>query len=193
MSISTKGWSIVGFFIFLMIFIKTVVNTFTYIGYNFFFFLDNLFAISTFNPVVVWGIFGLFIGSIIGVIIAIKKFQLSKTLILFPVGFVVILITIMGFVNSPLQHSGTYIPPNIVKTEKPSIERFFYVSNIDANVRSGPSVSNSKLFVLKKGSEVEVIQKGFYDSRNVEWFKIKYNYQQGYMSSKLLNYSRSQN
>ena len=96
----------------------------------------------------------------------------------------------MCFVNKPVQHYGSYTPVNVLDSY---IQKTYYTLNNNGNVRSGPSVNNSKLFSLIKGNEVEVIQKGFYDSENAEWFKINYNYKEGYMNSKLLDYSRTVN
>lgn len=159
-------------------------------GYNSIFFIDNLFDLKIFNPVVIWGINGLLVGSIIGVVIAVKKHKLSKILILYPLSLVALIITIMSFVNKPAQHSGLFNSLNVI--DSTNLKSYFLLNNI-ANVRSGPSLSNSKLFSLQKGTEVEVIQKGIYDSENVEWYKIIYDYKQGYICSKLLNYSRSVN
>ena len=61
----------------------------------------------------------------------------------------------------------------------------------DVNVRSGPSIIDSKLFVLKKGDEVELIQAGYKSTSNVEWYKVKYNNQEGYINSKYMIYSRT--
>lgn len=157
-------------------------------GYNSIFFLDNLFSINPFNPIAMWGVWGLFFGSIVGVFVAVKKFKLSKILILYPIALVALLVTIMSFVNNPGKFSGNYSPPG--KELDTPTQKNYYVLNSNANMRSGPSTDYSILFVLKNGYEVEVIQGGFYDTRNIEWYKIKDNGQEGYISSKLLNYSR---
>ena len=154
-----------------------------------------MFGITPLNPTVLWGIWGLFFGSIIGVLVAVKKFTLSKTLLLYPISFVVILITIMGFVNSPTQHNGTYSPPETNVIPNPDAnaqnQKSFYILKSDVNVRSGPSIIDSKLFVLKKGDEVELIQAGYKSTSNVEWYKVKYNNQEGYINSKYMIYSRT--
>lgn len=74
---------------------------FVYLGYNVIFFLENLLEVTPLNPVATWGIFGLILGSIAGVIIAVKKFRLSKLLILYPAGFLLLVVLIMYFVNEP--------------------------------------------------------------------------------------------
>ena len=165
-------------------------KVFVYLGYNSFFYLDNLFGINPFNPIVVWSIWGLFIGSIIGVTIAVKKHKLSKILILYPVGFVILLFTIMGFVNHPSDYKNNYMPPQENKVVV--APKNYYTLTMDANVRSGPSKNNSVLFVLNKGMVVEVIQKGSFDSRNAEWYKIRNENREGFISAKLLTFSHTQ-
>lgn len=176
----------VGFLIYFII--VWAAKVFVYAGYNTFFYLDNLFDFQVFGPIVTWGIWGLLLGSIIGVIVAVKKLKLSKVLILYPIGIVGFLLLIMGFVNKPSQFSDDYnpSPPKIEKTLKN-----FYITNIDVNFRSGPSVNDPALFIIKQGSEVELIRTGFVDSRNVYWSKIKYNNQEGYLCIKYIDFSRS--
>ena len=187
--------ALIAFGIYLLyLLIMWSAKVFVFLGYNSIFFLDNLFLISPFNPVAIWGIWGLFIGSIIGVFVAVKKFKLSKILILYPLAFVAMGTTIMGFVNAPTQYNWSYIPTPITNTVNPApkiVQHAFYHLNSDANVRSGPSATSSKLFTLYKGNEVILIHSGFFDSRKIEWYKIKYNGQEGYISSKLLYFSRS--
>ncbi|HZG24316.1 MAG TPA: hypothetical protein VEZ17_07045, partial [Chitinophagaceae bacterium] len=79
-----------------------------YLGYNLFFYLDNLFTITPLNPLISWGIFGFFLGIIFGVLIAIKKYRLSKRLVFFPLAFFVVLLATMALINQPANYSGTY-------------------------------------------------------------------------------------
>ncbi|MEJ7736772.1 MAG: SH3 domain-containing protein [Chitinophagaceae bacterium] len=167
---------------------------FVYLGYNVIFFLENLLEVTPLNPVATWGIFGLILGSIAGVIIAVKKFRLSKLLILYPAGFLLLVVLIMYFVNEPLQHSGTYVSPeekirNELVNRGPSKE--YYLVYADAKVRKGPSNSKSQLFTLRKGDEVEVLSRGHFDKNNTEWFLIRSNGKEGYASGRLLQFSRT--
>lgn len=168
---------------------------FVYLGYNVIFFLENLLEVTPLNPVAAWGIFGLILGSIAGVIIAVKKFKLSKLLILYPAGFLCLVVLIMYFLNKPLQYSGTYVSPE----EKMRIEianrgpaKEYYLAFADAKVRKGPSNQKSQLFTLRKGEEVEVVSRGHFDKNNTEWFLIKSKGREGYASGRLLQFSRNE-
>lgn len=168
--------------------VEGVVKLFVYAGYNSFFFLDNLFDFQMFGPITTWGIWGFLIGSIIGVMVAVKKLRLSKKLVLYPVGIVAFLLVIMGFVNKPGDYQEDYKP---VKQVENNIEKRFFKANRDVNFRSGPSASYSSLFILTKGSEVELIQSGFVDDKNIDWSNIKFNNQEGYVCTKYLDFSRT--
>lgn len=169
---------------------------FVYIGYNFFVFTDNLLRAGSVSPVFMWGVLGLFTGSIAGVAIAIKKYRLSKGLLLYPIGIMIAFVSIMYLINKPADHNGEISLPgsgttaDSVPQQTPATIYYQVVSPI--NVRTGPSTSYSKIFILKEGSEVEIIERNLYDSRNVEWLKIKYKDKEGYITAKYLRFSRSQ-
>ena len=57
-----------------------------------------------------------------------------------------------------------------------------YQTSADLNVRSGPSSKYKSIGVVKKGDSVSVIEE-----TNPYWFKIEYNEQSAYVSSKFLN------
>ena len=138
-----------------------------------------------------WAIFGLFIGSVFGVVIAVKKFQLSKKLVLYPVVITTFLFVVMGYINKPSKTSGNYIPfenTNESTLSNQANQPDFYELLADINVRSRPSGKSSKLFTLKKGISFEMMGSGYYDTKNNEWTKIIYNEQEGYVSSKHLRY-----
>lgn len=153
-------------------------------GNLFLIYLDYHFMIPAINPIVTWGIVGLFFGGLIGVIIAIKKLKLSWTLLLYPFAAMVLLITIMSFVDK--SEYGKL--PN--GEEEITITKEFYKVNTNSNVRSEPSLQGKKLFVLETGTEIECISKGHFDSRGLEWCFITHNGNQGYISTKLLYFSR---
>ena len=189
-----KWWLIIGGVLFAIFalyrLVMWVMGIFIIFGYNTFFYLDNLIGVTPFNPIITWSIWGMFLGGIVGVIVAVKKLKLSKILILYPTAALLLLIIIFGFVNHPANYNGNYQPP-VEKTIVTPTKNYYTVI-MDANVRSGPSKSSGILFVVTKGSVVEVIQQGFFDSRNLEWYWIRNGSDQGYISAKLLTFSHSQ-
>lgn len=186
---------LVVFCLFLSYFIVVfLAKVFVFSGYNFFFFTDNLLAIKGFNPVINWTIFGLLLGSIAGVIIAVKKFQLSKLLILYPAAITAIYIIAMWLFNNPAAYTVYYKPTSptpVMDTVSAPVRRIYYKTLSSINARSGPSPGDNKLFTLKKKAEVEMIKRRFFDSKNAEWFKIKYNGKEGFVNSKYLIFSRT--
>ena len=171
-----------------------LIRVIVFLGYNWLFFLDNLLMFGNFNPVVIWGLFGLFIGSIFGVTIAVKKYKLSKTLILYPTALVLILIGIMCFVNKPTIVVGTYIAPenpvSNTTTVTPTTPKYYYTTAANVKVRIGPSIKKSILFSLKPGVEVQVISRGYFDSNKIEWAKVKINDREGYLRLASIRYFR---
>lgn len=168
------------------------VKAFAYLGYNSMFYMDNLLYVEGISPFITWGILGLLVGSIIGVLVSAKKHQLSYTLVLWPIGLLIAFIVTMGFINKPSQHEGEFaLPENEYNIDTTTKTYNYYRVTSDVNVRSGPSVTNNILFKLRRGIEVEVVERGFYDSKNAEWMKINYNGQTGYINGKLLTFSRS--
>lgn len=148
---------------------------FVYLGFNVFVFLDNLLKFESGNPVVLWGFFGLLLGSIIGVLIAIKKYKLAKVLILYPVGLFVLIIIILIFINSPTNASGEYSASNFSESNTNQVETSkvtYYVTTQTVNVRSRPLASSSKLITLSAGIQVEFIENTI-DNRNKTWSKIR--------------------
>ena len=73
-------------------------------------------------------------------------------------------------------------------TVAPTVTHYFYTVKTDANVRSGASEYTSVLSKAYKGQEVEVLE-----TSNPKWYKVKVYNTIGYISSKLLSYSRSSN
>jgi serine/threonine protein kinase len=63
-----------------------------------------------------------------------------------------------------------------------------YTTNTNSNIRQGPSTSYSIIGEVNQGEEVHVI-----NTSNSKWYKVKVNGNEGYISSKLLKYSRSGN
>src|SRR5436190_10633626 len=74
-------------------------KTFVWLGFNLFLFTDSLFKLESANPLLLWGLLGLFIGSIFGVIVAVKKYKLSKILILYPSTVTLLIIILFYFIN----------------------------------------------------------------------------------------------
>ena len=161
-------------------------------GYNFFFLVDNMLRVDAFNPAVTWGILGLFAGSITGVTVAVKKKKLQKWLILCPLLLTGLFITIMSMINKPGQYTSDFDLSRINK-QYPIIEitTEYYIATSDVNIRAGTSKFSRLISTVKKGQEVEVLQKGVYDSRNVEWVKVKYNGQEGFVNKNYLMQGRT--
>lgn len=80
-----------------------------------------------------------------------------------------------------------YVYGNYVGKDTSSTTTTKYVNTSSLNVRSGASTSYSVIGKLSKGSKVEVI------STSNGWSKIKYNGQTGYVSSKYLSSTISDN
>jgi len=100
-------------FAIIIVGVGIIAKFFVYLGYNFIFFTDNLILIDAINPIIVWGIIGLLIGATVGIIIATKKYKLSKNLILYPITVFVLFLSIMGFVNRPWQYNKANYTSNI--------------------------------------------------------------------------------
>jgi len=75
-----------------------VIRLSIYLGYRLLMSIENLLRLSWANPFVMWGIFGIFIGSIFGVIVAVKRYKLSKKLVFYPLAIVIAFIIIMAAV-----------------------------------------------------------------------------------------------
>jgi hypothetical protein len=143
----------------------------TYAGYNTLFYLDSLFEIKI-DPIIVWALWGMIFGILFGVIIAVKKLNLSKLLILPPIGFVALLFLLMAYINSPQKVSGAYIPVNIENelddTEiKPS---GIINAELGVNVRSGPGMNFSVVTTLSKNQRVTILE----GEPNENWYKISF-------------------
>jgi hypothetical protein len=179
----------------LYLLVLFLIKLFVYAGFNYFFFTDNLLKIRSFNPIIVWAVLGLFLGSIVGVIIAIKKYKLSQKLILYPIGVASLFIIIMVLINKPSQYAtslnlagkGYNEPVDTVTV----VTRYYYKAISDVRVRTGPSAKDRIAFVLKRKDQIEIIQRGFFDFKNVEWVKINYNGMVGYVGLRFLKYSHS--
>lgn len=179
----------VGLYVVYLI-VTFAVKAFAYLGYNFSFYLDNLLFMGSISPIISWAISGLFAGSIAGVLVAVKKYNLSRLLILYPAGAALVFVLVMGFVNKPGKTVGVFkLPEEAYDVTVPAQPEYYYFVTADVNVRSGPSAKYSKQFTLPRGTRVEMVQGGFYDSRKAEWIKIKYNYKVGYINARYLNYT----
>ncbi|MEO8763994.1 MAG: SH3 domain-containing protein [Ginsengibacter sp.] len=149
---------------------------FTYLGFNLFFYIDNLLKFDSANPVILWGIFGLFIGSIFGVIIAIKKYRLSKILVLYPLAVTILGIIILSFINKPMDVGDRFMPAKnteIINPNEPVNKVPVFTVTRTLYIHAGPSAGSKKLFTLSKGTQVGVIE-SIKDSRNNTWSKIEY-------------------
>jgi hypothetical protein len=177
----------------LFIIVVFLGKAFVFTGYNFFFFTDNLLEIKSVNPIVNWGILGLMLGIVAGVIVAIKKYRLSKLLVLYPVLAIFIFVSVMWLINKPTAYTGNLnLPPVPARDIAPVVtQKIYYKVNATIIARSGPSIDDKKIFSLKKRTEVEMVGRRFFDADNAEWFKIKYNDQEAFVNAKYLTFSRT--
>lgn len=162
---------------------------FVYLGFNIFVYTDNLLKFTFANPLVMWGILGLFIGSIFGVIVAVKKYKLPKKLIFYPISITILLIVILSFINKPTELSGSFAPfldtnpapesnTNTTTNDMPSY--YLYTVTQSMNVRASASLSSNRLFTVPHNAQVRVLE-SVRDNENSLWSKIEYkNPQTGY-------------
>lgn len=200
MTIRNKISNIPGFVLFVLILligylgyhlVLFLIKAFVFLGFNTFLFLDNLVKFDSINPILIWGIIGLFIGSIFGVVIAIKKYKLAKIIILYPISLVIVVFSIFSFINKPSITFGTY-ESLIDENATVAKEKLNYKITQDINVRISPSPKATKLFSLPSGTPVQVIEfiEGYKKS---SWAKISYNNDSGYVNSKYLELMQSGN
>lgn len=155
----------------LVIFLSKI---FVYLGFNLFLYTDNLLKFESANPLILWGLLGLFIGSIFGVMIAIKKYRLSKTLILYPLSVTILAILILSFINRPADVSSTFVTGDTaVASQRQTNKTSNYTVIQTTLIWSGYKRPRTKLFNLPVGTQVEVLE-SVRDSRNNIWYKIPY-------------------
>jgi serine/threonine protein kinase/uncharacterized protein YgiM (DUF1202 family) len=75
---------------------------------------------------------------------------------------------------------------NQIENTLPTVTHNFYKTITDANVRADASEYSSLIAKANTGQEVEVLE-----TSNSKWYKVNYNGTIGFISSKLLSYSRS--
>ena len=172
---------------------------FVYLGWNLFVYLENLLQFSSANPLVMWGILGLLIGSIFGVMVAVKKYKLPKKLIFYPFLITILLIIILSFINNPSKLSGslsTMLNTNtqtdvITNNAAQSPAYNLYTVTQEMNVRQQPSLKSNRLFTVPRNARVRLIE-NVSDNKNALWSKIEYTNpatgfkQTGYLKNKYL-------
>ena len=172
---------------------------FVYLGWNLFVYLENLLHFTSANPLLMWGILGLFAGSIFGVVVAVKKYKLPKKLIFYPFLLTILLIVILSFINHPSRLSGslnTLLNTNTESdvnnnnaTETPAYN--LYTVTQSMNVRQQPSLRSNRLFAVPRNARVRLIE-NVKDNNNTLWSKIEYTNpktgfaQTGYLKNKYL-------
>lgn len=60
-----------------------------------------------------------------------------------------------------------------------------YIVSTNSNLRSKPTINSTSIVVIPQNLEIQVISKGYFDDRGVEWFKVNYNGFEGYLNSAL--------
>src|SRR5690606_20361945 len=83
-------------------------EAFTFLGYNFFFFMDKLLQVHGAPPVLLWAILGGLIGFIPGTYIAIRRFRLKKAIFLIPLMLLVLLLVLLSLINKPMDQAGSF-------------------------------------------------------------------------------------
>jgi hypothetical protein len=58
-------------------------------------------------------------------------------------------------------------------------------------VREQPSFNAKVMFIVKKGVELEIIQRGVFYSSNTEWIKVSYNGRDGFTTMQSLVFSKT--
>jgi hypothetical protein len=165
----------------LILWVGTVLG---YLGYNFFFYLDNLVQVRAFNPIVSHMILGAFFGFIWGTFVAVRKFKLRPILILIPfLGFIGI-IFLLSEVNQPLAYDIN--ESDMIESDLKEVTKDLYIVKTAVNLRSGPSTSHNVLLILEKGTRVELIEVDSSSLSSSKWVKIKYWEVEGYVNSSYL-------
>jgi len=80
--------------------------------------------------------------------------------------------------NSPIVNQR---PPDMPASQFNAEKQFYTVNTETLNVREEPNISSSSFLTLKKGSQVELVEK-----TSAGWWKVKYSGVEGYVSSKYL-------
>ena len=157
----------------IIIFLSKV---FVYLGFNLFLYIDNLLHFDAANPIILWGVFGLFLGSIVGVVVAIKKYKLTKKLVLYPLAITFLAIVILAFINEPADVGNRVMPERneaIMTPDKPATTIPAFTVTRTIYIHAGPSSLSKKLFTLSRGTVVGVLE-SVKDNRNISWSKIEY-------------------
>jgi hypothetical protein len=159
-------------------------DAFTFLGYNFFFFMDSLLMVRRAPPVLLWAILGGLIGFIPGTYVAIRKFKLKGILIFIPLMGLIFLLVLLSIINKPLDQGGNFSASHKPYMESSKGQREYCTLLHTINVRQGPSTQYSKLFVLDSGTNVEILEKGHFTHNRQEWFRVKFEGQEGYVNSR---------
>jgi uncharacterized protein YgiM (DUF1202 family) len=140
-------------------------------GYNTLYYLDSLIKVNM-HPVAAWSILGLLIGVFAGVIVAIKKMNLSKLIVLYPLGLLTGVILLMSHINSPHVATSSYDQVNfhaVFETGK-TAQTGIVVAEMGANVRSGPGTNHSVVTVVSRGLRVSILD----NETEQHWCKIQF-------------------
>jgi len=184
----------------LYLLVLFMARVFVFCGFNALFYMDNLLEIPSFNPAVSWGVLGVLLGSLTGVFVAIRRYKLSRVLLFYPVGGILIIVGIMAVINKPGHYEVMAQVPGETSAAAPASDssmtstphlRRLYRTTINLRVHDKPSTDSAVLFVVKKGVEVEILQRRVLYFSNTEWVKISYNGQEGFVSMRPLIFSKT--
>jgi len=159
----------------LMIFLAKL---FVFLGFNLFVVIDNFMKVESFSPIVVWAFLGLMIGGVLGVVIAVKKYKLSKKLIIYPVSVFLFFIGIFYLVHDAPTNSGSTLKSDekqveTIQTGVVSDGVASFIASRDCSIRATPSLRSKKLLSITKGTRTEYL-KTTVDSKKNIWYKVKH-------------------
>ncbi len=60
-----------------------------------------------------------------------------------------------------------------------------YIVSTNSNLRSQPTINSTSINVIPQNSEIQVLSKGYFDDRSIEWYKVSFNGAEGYLNSTL--------
>lgn len=189
-------WLMIILTLFSLIFLYQIIffgkGIISFIGFNFIFFIENL-VDSPVNPIINWGVLGGVCGLLVGVIVATKKLRLSRKIVVIPVSFFVLFISLMIFINAPYSSYSINCIPDIDNTThdannqmvKPPVYGYVGSSN-GANVRVNPNTNCNVILKVPYDTRVEILD----ISDDSSWVKVKINYDSkeynGYIYHKII-------
>jgi len=180
----TQKW-VVGIIIGLII-LKPTFATFSWVGFNALFYIDNFSHLKdSFAPIVMWILLGFLAGGLIGLLVAVKLLKLDPKVSLLGISVVITLLIISGFISEPLltkrviQNSENKVSDSLAQLE--NAMTYHTVGSENVYMRSRPNIHSRIVAKLSAGTAVTVS-----DMTNRKWYKVKWAGQEGYINATLL-------